>query len=106
LFFGICGICHEYFIYNLFFELLPFVQSKNRAFLFGFIELSNWRIPARLCWLCAWAFGGRFASVDSLGQSCVGIYLRWLLLIALNGCVHANPPPLGFCVWAFGGGLA
>jgi hypothetical protein len=27
-------------------------------------------------------------------------------LIAENGCVHAYPPPLGFCVWAFGGGLA
>jgi hypothetical protein len=51
---------------------------------YNFVELSNWRMPARLCWLCAWAFGGRFASVDSLGQSCVGIYLRWLLLIALN----------------------
>ena len=31
---------------------------------------------------------------------------RMPFLISQNGCVHAYPPPLGFCVWAFGGGLA
>jgi hypothetical protein len=29
-----------------------------------------------------------------------------LFLVSENGCTYAYPPPLGFCVWAFGGGLA
>jgi hypothetical protein len=34
------------------------------------------------------------------------ILLRIPFFISENGCTYAYPPPLGFCVWAFGGGLA
>ncbi len=34
------------------------------------------------------------------------IFSVLFVLVSANGCVHAYPPPLGFCAWAFGGGLA